>query len=67
MLVPLPDEAKVTLPGSARASASSSATEFAFTDGCTTSTLDSETSADTGSRSLIGSNGISAYGAELMR
>ena len=60
MLVPLPLEAKVSWPGWARSSASSSATEFAFTDGCTTSTFDSETRADTGVRSLFGSNGIFA-------
>ena len=54
------------MPGSALASAITSATEFAFTEGCTTSTFDSDTSATTGARSLIGSNGIFAYSAGLI-
>jgi len=37
-----------------------SASELALTEGCTTSTLESDTRATTGAMSLIGSNGILA-------
>ena len=43
-----------------------SLTLFAGTEGCTTSTLLSDTSGATGARSLFGSNGIFAYSAGLI-
>ena len=53
-------------PGWALAMATNSETELALTEGCTTSTLLSDTSADTGMRSFIGSKGILAYRNGLM-
>src|SRR5256885_4557919 len=67
MLVPLPLEAYVHLPGSFFASVITSCTVRAGTEGCTTRTLLSDTSAATGTRSLFGSKGILAYRAGLIR
>ena len=60
MLVPLPLEAYVHLPGSFLTRSITSLTLLAGTDGCRTSTLLSETSGATEIRSLFGSNGILA-------
>ena len=54
------------MPGCALASAITSLTEFAFTLGCSTSTLFSDTSGATGTSSLFGSKLIFAYSAGLM-
>ena len=54
------------LPGCDLTRAITSATELALTDGCSTSTLFSETRAATGARSLFGSNGIFEYSAGLI-
>ena len=50
-----PVEPKLSVPGFAFASATSSATLFAGTEGCTTSTVWLSAISDTGARSLIGS------------
>ena len=65
-MVPLPLDANVILPGWLLASAISSCTDLAGTDGCTTSTLFSKTSEAMGAKSLFGSKGILAYSAGLI-
>src|SRR5262249_22232829 len=62
---PTPDDANICSPGCARASAMYSASVFAGTDGCTTSTTGLRDSSDTGAKSLTGSYGRFglAYGA----
>jgi len=57
MLVPLPLEAKVSLPGARFAAATSSCTDFIGEDGLTTSTLLKATSGVTKEKSFIASNG----------
>ena len=52
---PLPAEPKVSLPGFALASAISSVTVFAGTDGCTTSTRGATCVRLTGAKSFTGS------------
>src|SRR5438874_8297739 len=61
MLVPLPLEAYVYLPGFFFASSITSLTLRGGNDGCTTSTLLSETIGATGARSLFTSSGIFVY------
>src|SRR6266700_1521616 len=58
--VPWPEEAKLISPGLALASAISSFTVRARSDGWTTSTLGVDAASVTGARSLIGSKGIFA-------
>ena len=56
-VVPTPAEAKVSLPGCARASATSSGTLLAGTSLLTTRTLGVKQSCVIGAKSLTGSNG----------
>ena len=56
-VVPTPAEPKVSLPGCARASATSSATLFAGTSSLTTRTLAVKQSCVIGAKSFTGSNG----------
>ena len=53
--VPLPADAKANVPGFAFASAMSSFTDFAATDGCTTRMLGSVMPSVIGAKSLSGS------------
>jgi hypothetical protein len=54
-VLPLPEPAKLTCPGRARASAISSFTDFAGSEGCTTSTLGASATRLTGVKSFTGS------------
>jgi hypothetical protein len=64
--VPLPALAMSRLFGFERASATSSRSELACTEGCTTSTSMYEATSVIGVKSLSGSNGILSSSAELM-
>ena len=59
--MPLPDDAKLSLPGFALAYAISSCTDLAGTDGWTTSTLGTPATSTTGTKSFTWSYGIFSY------
>jgi len=59
--MPLPPEPKLSLPGCAFASAISSPTLFAATDGCTTSTCPALAIIEIGAKSVNTSNACCLY------
>src|SRR5688572_25156090 len=59
--VPLPLEAKLMVPGLDLATATSSGTVFAGTDGCATSTFGTPATSTIGAKSFAASYGIFAY------
>ena len=66
MVVPTPDEAPVSCPGCARASAINSFTDFAATPGCITRNDGELVASVTGSRSRAGSKRMLRYMLGIM-
>ncbi len=64
--MPLPPDPKFSCPGFAFASAMSSATVFAGTEGCTTSTWPALATIDTGAKSAMGSKPRRLYRCGLV-